>query len=100
MSAPLTKSERIAAIAMAREIVAHGPGFLRVDSSYDIARLVIVLIDRGQRIMPAYAALLEFARAVRDGKSSHVEYMAFRKQALEALRVEEIDTASSEGDVQ
>ena len=38
-------------------------------NAFVLSRLVVTLIDRTHRILPAYASLLSFARAMRDGKS-------------------------------
>lgn len=93
MLAPLTSEETREAMRLAHELCAANEDDRLIVSQPEadnLARLVLLLIERGKRMANIFALSLAYARAARLG-GAHIEHMALRAAALDALALEEQD---------
>lgn len=86
----LSAADRKAALAFARDIAA---GNVDVDASnaINMARVLLLMIERShERVMPVYAAALDWARAITAGRDGEwFACLAMKRAAIRALELEE-----------
>lgn len=93
---PLTKDETREAMRYARLAVEYGDGTPEANPLWTLrlARLVLLLIERGQRMTAVYAAALDYARR-SDKVGDALAWKALRDASMAALAAEQADEVST-----